>query len=165
MKQRAVQMGVLGLVLLTGYVLGRFDAFEGSFLAAQENAAGPSDEAQRKIVAANEALKAAMEALKAESLYTPATRSLNVYGILTGGLNAIDDLEAGRGVDPETFADLYADLAVDEVQQHLAKDSDGRLTYKNKLVRIYPTSRLKRLHNQRQLLTGEVQRTSSDDNL
>jgi len=158
-----MQLGILGLVLVTGYLWGRFDATGVSLLSAQEGTVGPSDEAQRKILAAHEALKAAMEALKAESMYTPATRGMNVYGILTGGVNAIDDLEAGRGVDPETFADLYSDLANDEVQQHISKDADGRLTYKNKLIRIYPTSRLKRLYSQRQLLTGEVQRTSSDD--
>ncbi|MBI1346392.1 hypothetical protein GC163_08885 [bacterium] len=163
MKQRIVQWGVLGLVLVAGYVWGRIDATTVPRLSAQEGTVGPSDEAQRKILAAHEALKVAMEALKAESLYTPATRGMNVYGILTGGLNAIDDLEAGRGVDPETFAALYSDLADDEVQQHISKDSDGRLTYKNKLIRIYPTSRLKRLYQQRQLLTGEIQRTSSDD--
>lgn len=148
-------------VLSLGYVLGRLDA--GSALAiGQETPAGPSEEAARKVLAANEALKLAMDALKNESLYVPATRPMNVYGILSGGVNAIDDLEAGRGVDPETFAALYADQAIDEVAQHLSKDSEGRLTYKNKLIRIYPVSRLKKNMSQRQILSGEVQSKAAE---
>ena len=156
------QWCVLGLVLSAGYLWGRHDAQVVPSAIAQETN-DPSDEARRKIQAANDALKVAMEALKAESLYTPATRGMNVYGVLSGGVNAIDDLESGRGVDPETFAALYSDLALDDVQQHLSKDADGRLTYKNKLIRVYPISRLKRQHSRQLLMTGEVQRTSADD--
>lgn len=76
--------------------------------------------------------------------------------VLAGGINAVDDLESGRGVDPETFAALYADEATEDVKLHLGKDEDGRLTYKNKVVRIYPISRLKKMQAQRLIITGEA---------
>uniref|UniRef100_A0A7C2K1D7 Uncharacterized protein n=1 Tax=Schlesneria paludicola TaxID=360056 RepID=A0A7C2K1D7_9PLAN len=159
-----VRLLALLAVLACGYALGRLDASFVSTLSAQEDVAGPSEETARKILAANDALKAAMEGLKNESRYNPATKGMNVYAVLAGGIDALDDLESGRGVDPETFAALYADQATDEVAQHLSKDADGRLTYKNKLVRIYPISRLKKLHTQRLILAGEIQQNRSGSN-
>lgn len=156
------QLLILGAVLSAGYLWGRHDASLVTKVSAQE-ANNPAEETQKKIQAANDALKIAMEALKAESLYNPASRSMNVYGILTGGLDAVDDLEAGRGVDPETFAALYSDQASDEVLPHLAKDEQGRLTYKNKVVRLYPVTRLKRDYNKRLLMTGEIQPTATEE--
>lgn len=160
------QMLMFAAVLGLGYLWGRNDAnsaasWTKTVVAQDDNQ--PAEETQRKIQLANDALKTAMEALKAESLYTPATRGMNVFGVLTGGIDAIDDLESGRGVDPETFAGLYADQANDEVLPHLGKDEEGRLTYKNKLVRLYPISRLKRLQSKRMLMTGEIQRTRTTD--
>jgi hypothetical protein len=146
---------VCGLVAL-GYVWGRLDATFGRVAQAQEASALPSEETMKKVQTANDALKIAVDALKNESRYVLATRSLNSYAVMTGGVNAIDDLEGGRGVDPETFAALYAGEAVDEVAQHLAKDEHGRLTYKNRVIRIYPVSRLQKLSAQRLILTGEV---------
>ena len=162
MLRQPWHMLVLGVVLSVGYVWGRHDATLVPSVSAQDAPAGPAEETQRKIQAANDALKIAMEALKAESLYNPATRSMNVYGVLSGGIDAIADLESGRGVDPETFAGLYSDQANDEVLPHLGKDSEGRLTYKNKIVRLFPITRLKRDYSKRLLMTGEVQRTSTD---
>ncbi len=161
MSRNPWKLLILGAILGTGYLWGRYDAVLISEVSAQDSNT-PADETQRKIQAANDALKIAMEALKAESLYTPATRNMNVYGVLTGGLNAIDDLESGRGVDPETFADLYSGQANDEVLGHLGKDDQGRLTYKNKIVRLYPVSRLKRDYNKRLLMTGQVLRTAEE---
>jgi hypothetical protein len=151
-------LSALGLIAC-GFVLGRMDMSSFNRLDAQEQAAGPSEETTKKIQLANDALKASVESLKNESLYIPATKSINVFGVLTGGLNAVDDLESGLGVDPETFAALYADDATEDVKQHLGKDEDGRLTYKNKVVRIYPISRLKKAYAQRMVVTGEVKPT------
>lgn len=164
MKSRFRDWAILAVVLAVGFAWGR--STNGLVLSVRaQEAEGPSDETQRKIQAANEALKLALDGLKSESLYVPATNGMNVYAVLSGGLDAIDDLESGRGVDPETFAALYADQATDDVQAHLSKDADGRLTYKNKLIRIYPISRLKRLHSRRMVLTGETPATakSSDE--
>jgi hypothetical protein len=88
---------------------------------------------------------------------------------MVGGLNAKEDLESGRGVDPETFAALYAaayDLKKLNLKDEsladwvdiglLDYDAEGRLTYQNKVVRIYPVSRLKKLNTQRRVLIGEA---------
>lgn len=147
--------GALSLIAL-GFVLGRADLSAWNRVHAQDEQTGPSEETTKKIQLANDALKAATESLKNETRYISATKSINVFGVLTGGLDAVDDLESGRGVDPETFAALYADDATEDVKQHLGKDEDGRLTYKNKVVRIYPISRLKKAYAQRMVVTGEV---------
>jgi hypothetical protein len=78
---------------------------------------------------------------------------------LNASRDAAEAAMAGRGVDPETFAGLYAGLAVDEVASELAHDDEGRLTYKGKLVRMYPISRLKRLFAQRSAASGESETT------
>ncbi|MDZ4685807.1 MAG: hypothetical protein SH850_12130 [Planctomycetaceae bacterium] len=158
-----IRLSLVLLVFGVGYGLGHLDTGRQSALRAQDAATGPTEETARKIQAANDALKAALEGLKNESLYNPATKGMNVYAVLSGGIDAIDDLESGRGVDPETFASLYSDMAVDEVAQHLAKDAEGRLTYKNKLVRIYPISRLKKMQTQRLIFAGEIQQKRGDN--
>lgn len=152
----------LTIAIAIGYSWGRTEATSVGLVSAQEaQDAGPSSETQRKIQAANDALKVAMEGLKSETRYNPATKGMNVYAVLCGGLDAVDDLESGRGVDPDTFAALYAGQASDEVQPHIGQDADGRLTYKNKLVRLYPVTRLKRLAQQRMVFTGEIPATAA----
>ncbi len=154
-------------LLAVGYLLGSLGLF--SAVRAQEGGAGPSDDSVKKIVAANDALKAAVEQLKLESRYEVATKGINSYAVMVGGLNAKEDLESGHGVDPETFAALYAaaydlkklsikdDSLADWVDVNLLDyDAEGRLTYQNKVVRIYPVSRLKKLGTQRRVLIGEV---------
>ncbi len=156
MSTTARWFSAIGLVGL-GFVLGRADMNSGNGVRAQEaETTGPSEETTKKIQLANDALKAAVESLKNESLYVAATKPINVMAVLAGGINAVDDLESGRGVDPETFAALYADEATEDVKLHLGKDEDGRLTYKNKVVRIYPISRLKKMQAQRLIITGEA---------
>lgn len=145
---------VLGVTGIPGAVaVWAQDEKEAPAATAQPGAA--SEEAQKKITAAFEALKAAREALEAESLYTSATKTINSFGVLSGGLNAVEDLETGRGVDPETFAALYAGLATEEVNLKLSKDDKGRLVYNGKLVQMYPISRLKKTFDARNALSGE----------
>jgi len=50
---------------------------------------------------------------------------------------------------------LYADLAVDQVAVHLGRDEENRLTYKGKVIKIYPVSVLQRQYVLRSSLTGE----------
>src|SRR5690606_17445319 len=108
-----------------------------------------------KIQAALQALQAAREALEGEGHYVPATQGLNVFAITAGGVDAVQDLESGRGVDPETFAALYAGLATDEVAAKLGRDADQRLTYNNRLIRMYPISRLKKMYSIREAIQLE----------
>lgn len=159
---------VLGSGLLAvGYLLGSLSQFP--VVRAQEGAAGPSEDSAKKIVAVNDALKAAVDQLKLESRYEVATKGINSYAVMVGGLNVKEDLESGHGVDPETFAALYAaafdlkklsikdDTLADWVDVNLLDyDAEGRLTYQNKVVRIYPVSRLKKLNAQRLVLIGEA---------
>lgn len=164
MRKWSQWMAALGLVGF-GYVLGASGLTGSVSLWAQAEVQDPpaataqpgaaSEDAQKKITTAFEAVKAAREALEAESLYAPATKSLNAFGVLSGGLNALEDLETGRGVDPETFAALYADLGTEEVKTKLTKDDKGRLVYNGKLVQMYPISRLRKMFDARSALSGE----------
>ena len=144
-------------LLAIGYLLGASGIASPGFLLAQadEAAGGPNEDNQAKVRAADDALKAAGKGLEEETIYRPATRGFNAFAITVGGIDAVQDLESGRGVDPETFAALYADRATDEVKAQLTRDADNRLLYKNKLVRMYSVSRLKQVWARRAALAGE----------
>jgi len=155
---RTISRGLLMVGLLAvGYVMGASGIFSPTLTQAQESTDGPSKETADKVRSANDALSSAMTALQQESVYVPAILGINAFSTSVGGVNAIEDLEAGRGVDPETFAGLYAGQAVAEVADHLGKDEEGRVTYKNKVVRMYPISRLKELFAQRAKQSGGPQ--------
>ncbi|RPI77249.1 MAG: hypothetical protein EHM42_14010 [Planctomycetaceae bacterium] len=147
-------------LVLVGYILGSVDLLSPARLLAQaggdsKKAIDLGEETQTKIRLAADALKAAADSLINEQKYQPAIKGLNTFAILSGGRNAVDDLENGAIVDPETFAALYADLASDEVAVHLGRDDKDRLTYKNKVIRIYPVQFLQQMYSQRADLTGE----------
>jgi hypothetical protein len=148
---RKLNRGVYAVGLLSvGYILGASGAFSPSLSNAQEAAADAvSKETLEKVRTANDAVAGAMAALEQEKGYVPAIVGINSFATTAGGLNAVQDLETGRGVDPETFAGLYSGHAVAEVAEHLGKDDEGRVTYKSKVVRMYPISRLKELFDQR----------------
>jgi hypothetical protein len=101
-----------------------------------------SEGAAAKVREATLALRDALQALQAEGQYESITDGTNSFLVFSGGGNAREDLESGQGVDPETFAALYAGLAIPEIADHLGRDPDGRLTYQNKVVRMYSASRL-----------------------
>ncbi len=163
---RTFMRGGLGLALVAvGYVLGISGVFQSPRVEAQQappqaadapEVTGLNKDTQEKIKLAYDALVAAKEALANDGRYTPATEPdvLNVFGILTGGVDAVADLEAGRGVDPETFAALYSDLAAASLRQDIERDSEGRLTYKSKVIRMYPIAQLKQRFALRRQLAG-----------
>lgn len=155
---RGRQLITIAALVAFGYVLGSLQLLKLPVAWGQDEST-PSEEALKKIQTAYDALKSAMDTLKSEGFYKPVTKGVNSYAVLAGGLDAEKDLEEGKGVDPETFAALYAGDAVESIAEHLSKDEEGRLTYKNKVVRIYPVSRLKRIYTHRQEITGEVQPT------
>jgi hypothetical protein len=158
---------ILGSVALltAGYVAGASQLLSPAILVAQTDAAKTpadakagvtiSEESKIKIKAASDALRLAMDSLVDEGKYLPATKGMNVFAILTGGVNAMRDLETSAVVDPETFAALYANLATDNVAVELGRDADGRLTYKNKVIRMYPVSSLRNRYAIRGDITGE----------
>lgn len=143
----------LALVAL-GYVLGAHQST--SNVQAQGAGDGaPSQEAVKAITDVYTAVQNAKTVLSGEGKYNLATRSLNLSALGSGGVDAIGDLEAGRGVDPETFAALYADQATDEIAADLGKDEQGRLTYKGKVIRMYSVSKLKQMFQERVRYSGE----------
>jgi hypothetical protein len=144
--------------------MGSWATLPSPSLVAQEAPAKPSaepialkisDADAEKVKIASDALETAQAALQQDGVYTPAIRGLNAYATLSGGLDAVADLEDGRGVDPITFAGLHAGLATDDVTTQLSYDAHGRLTYKGKLVRIYSAERLVEF-NKRQASVIEV---------
>ena len=144
-------------VFSLGYFAGTAQWQADSHLNAQGfgNADPQADELTEKIGEAFAAVQTARGVLDQDALYNPATKTVNVTGVLSGGVDAITDLESGRGVDPETFAALYAGMATDEISAELDKDELGRLTYKGKVVRMYSISRLKLMFQERLRYTGE----------
>ena len=150
-----IRCGLACALLAVGYVLGSIGAFSTALRAQETSADNVSEGARSKISAAYDALNEAMQVLEGERRYESVTHGVNAFSILVGGVNAREDLESGRGVDPETYVALYAGLANDEIAAELQKDDKGRLTYKNKVIRIYPISKLQRLYADRQRLTGE----------
>ena len=155
-------------LLMLGYCLGSTQMLSPAALFAQGGAKakpkagaetadlGISDETRTKIKAASDALKIAMDALEAEGRFKEsATKGLNTFSVLTGGGSSLEDLKGAGGVDPETFAALYAGLASDKVAVDLARDAEGKLTYKNRVVRMYPISAIRAAYARRAEITGE----------
>jgi hypothetical protein len=138
-----------------GYLLGAWGAFDARSLPAQDAGAEPSDEAITKIRSAQKALKEAADALQAEGRYESLTAGVNAFLVLSGGGNARQDLESGNGVDPETFAALYAGQAIPEIQEQLGLDAENRVTYGGEVVRLYSRSRLARMFAERVKLADE----------
>ena len=143
-------------LLICGYALGASGILSPG--AAQAHPAAQelelTEATLEKYKTAYNALQAAGTALQDEQRYVPAIQGINAFAVTVGGINAVEDLETGRGVDPETFAGLYAGRATEDIAQHLARDAEGRLTYKNRVVRIYPISRLQQLFAERDRLAG-----------
>ena len=160
--QRVARIACVLALVGFGYLLGTAHVGGLGLLHAQQQTGEqevdpnqPSIASLDRIRAAADAVAQAAESLSQEARYITATEGLNSFTVLSGGANAIDDLESGRGVDPVTFAALYADMAVPEVAEHLEKDAQGRLTYKGKVVRMYPVSRLRAVFQTQGRLRGE----------
>lgn len=154
-------------LVTSGYFLGNLQIFRAA--QAQTEEAIPSDEAIRKIRDAHVAMKAAIQQLKVESKYESVTKGVNPFAILVGGINVKDDLESGHGIDPESYAALS--VAIYDIKKNHLKDesladwvdpnlfnydANGRLTYRDKVLRIYSISKLRRLNAQRQVVLEDT---------
>lgn len=148
-KSSIKRIGFTLSLLSIGYLLGISGSLVPQNIKAQPATDGApakiklSNEAVKEIQAAHESLTQAMETLKLEGNYTTATEGVNSYLVLTGGGNAIEDLKQGTGVDPFTFAALYAGHATEEISEDLSWDESSRLMFKNKVIRIYSVEKLK----------------------
>lgn len=148
-----LRMSAIAAVLMSvGYLLGQANVGP-TLVSAQQAEGGVTEETANKIREANRRLIDAMEALKSEGRYEAVTEGPNAFLILAGGGSAREDLESGRGVDPETFASLYAGRVLPEIKDLLGKDDQGRMTYNDEVIRIYSKSRLQRVLANRIKLT------------
>lgn len=148
-----LRMFAVAVVMMSvGYLLGQADVGL-QLVNAQQPADGVSEDTANKIREANRRLNDAMEALRSDGRYEAITEGPNAFLILAGGGDARADLESGRGVDPETFAALYAGRALPEIKDLLGTDEQNRLTYNNEVIRIYSKSRLQRIFANRVKLT------------
>jgi len=152
---------VIGLaVFVLGYLAGTADLSLPAQAQAQPPGAGPlganiSPEVAERIQDLRIAMRQAMDTLEGEGKYETITVGMNSFFLLSGGGNAREDLDSGRGVDPETFAALHAGYALPEIGDHLGYDEKGRLTYQNKVVRMYSVSRLRQFYEQRMKFADE----------
>lgn len=144
MRLVARSFACLGL-LCAGYALGSLQMGAPSFLHAEPQTDALPAAVRGRVSETDRAISDTMMMLQEEKRYVPAISAINAFATSVGGLDAVADLESGQGVDPETFAGLYAGEAVPEVREHLSRDAEGRMTYKNKVVRMYNASRLKQL--------------------
>jgi hypothetical protein len=132
-------------LFVAGYAAAWLPIFTPSTLRAEPGSESATSAVRSRVHDADRALADAMQALQDEKLYVPAISGINAFAISVGGVDAIADLESGQGVDPETFAGLYAGQAVQEIADRLSHDAEGRLMYKNRIVRMYNATRLKQL--------------------
>jgi hypothetical protein len=143
-----------GLALLTvGYLCGSGGLSLQQNLTAQDADSGLSADTATKVQLAHESLKAAMDALQQDGKYEGLSESPNAFLILSGGGNAMEDLQSGSGVDPESFAALYARNVKPEIKDALTTDEQGRLLYNDQLVRLYSRSRLEKMLAERAKLS------------
>jgi hypothetical protein len=132
-------------LLLAGYVIGSLQADHPSFLHADQQTEPLPTAIRDRLRDTDRNLGETMQMLQEDKRYVPAIQGLNAFATTVGGVDAIADLESGQGVDPETFAGLYAGQALAEVTENLARDAEGHLTYKNKIVRVYSSTRMRQL--------------------
>ena len=167
---RRAAVVVSGLVLFAaGFVCGQLDSAVPSMLnAQQEEPVILSSDALTAYAKTRKAVADLNDTFIAAGLSTSATSDVNYFSVSVGGIDVQRDLEEGRGVDPETFAALYAfedqELGATgkkervfkrfgvDVSQHLDSDEHGRVRYKKKVVQLYSTERLNQLFARREQL-------------
>ncbi len=143
-----------GLAMLTvGYWCGSGTMTLQSNATAQDEDVGLSDDTAAKVQAAHESIKSAMDALQQDGKYEGITEAPNAFLVLCGGGNAMEDLQSGLGVDPESFAAIYAGRVKPEVNDALTTDEQGRKLYNDQLVRLYSRTRLEKMFAERTKLS------------
>lgn len=139
----------LGALLVgTGYLCGMAHMFVG-IAGAQPASDDLSDAAADKVRAANAAVRSAMQTLESENSYDSIMLMPNSFLLLSGGGSARNDLESGNGVDPETFAAIYAamwiegeDGLIDPLIKEALSIENGQVTYNGEVVMLYSRERL-----------------------
>lgn len=155
---------IAGLAVFgVGYVFGNFQGAETVRLQAVQEQSGVENISNETLQAYQKFRKGCYDlsdSLKGESLNVSAVEGVNFFALSVGGVDAVRDLEEGRGVDPETFAAIYADRANPEVTKNITTDSDGRKRYKDTIVRMYSKERLKEVFQRRDQIEIRGKRVS-----
>ena len=162
---RRVAVIVCGLALFAaGFVCGHLDsALPSTLNAGQDDGLQFTDQMLTAYQKARKSVVDLNDMFIATGQSTAAASDVNYFSVSVGGIDVQRDLEEGRGVDPETFAALYAfeDQIVSgakervfkqfgvDMSQHLDSDENGRIRYKKKVVQLYSTERLNELFNRR----------------
>lgn len=126
-----------------GYLCGTNGVGSPQPLKAAQDETPISSETLAAYKKARTAVNDLADSMTAESRYVSAADTPNYFALSVGGIDTISDLEEGRGVDPETFAALYAGRASPEVAPNLDEDANGRIRYKGTVIRMYSRERLK----------------------
>ncbi|WP_165700811.1 hypothetical protein [Alienimonas californiensis] len=144
----------LGALLAAAFTAGRLS--DGPLLPVAGAQQDPVDDAiVIRMKQGYEALRRAQLALEQSGHYVPAANGVNAFVTFAGGYDVLTSLENGRGVDPETYAALEAGFAPQAVLSELGRDGSGRLTYKNRLVRLLPKETLRAMYLRRAEVLGE----------
>ncbi len=153
--------GGLGVFVL-GYAAGTLSGQAPSQIVAAQEESSPefSKDVLEAYKKSNKAVRELSNLFVAGGQNTAAFSGMNYFAASVGGINAEQDLEEGRGVDPETFAALYAGLATPKVSENMDVDELGRLRYKKNVIRIYSQERLKQIFQKRDQL--EVRSESAE---
>ncbi len=149
-----ITLRMLMVVMLVGcgYFLGTMKWLEPQPARAQ--GANQQETTNDKIKAAYKALENARLALESDGKYKGVIEGVNAFAVTVGGVDAKRDLDEGRGVDPETFAAIYAGQYTADIKDKLKKDDQGRMLYNNKVIRLYSVERLKKLYQKRTGIIG-----------
>jgi len=138
------------VIFSAGYLVGSTESKDqGTVQAAVQQNDRLSDQALVTYKAAQLRFNELGDFLESENRYRSVTNDQNYFAVSVGGIDAFRDLEEGRGVDPETFASLYAERSVPEIAEHIEIGDDGRLRYKGEIVRMYSRERLKSVFRMR----------------
>lgn len=141
---------VVCLVFGMGYLAGSSSQSQPRTVrAAAQDSERLSDESLIAFKAAELQFNEFGDLLVSDERHRPVTDDQNYFAVSVGGIDAIRDLEEGRGVDPETFAALYAERSLPEIAEHIEIGKDGRLRYKGEVVRMYSRTKLKHVFQQR----------------
>ena len=155
-----ISLRILMVVALvgTGYFLGTMRFMQPE--PAQAQGTTGQDSTNDKIKAAYKSLEAAQLALESDGKYRGVVNGVNSFAVTVGGVDAQRDLDEGRGVDPETFAAIYAGQYSAAIASKIKKDEHGRMLYNNKVIRLYSIERLKKLYQQRTNIVGVKKATN-----
>ena len=131
---------VSGLILFAaGYATATLSGFAPSSIEATQDAAlgQVSNDTLKAYKKVTKAIKELNNLYEASGQSKSVFEGVNYFAASVGGINAERDLEEGRGVDPETFAAIYAGAASPEIKENLDADELGRLRYKKNVIRLY----------------------------